>query len=421
MHTYMTRAIVVALLVGVPDSASAFEKAPWWNASYTHRLPLRVPAGKTLRVQKPIEVEVALSAPGSDQGALALYRSLRLVELDAAGQVVDEDVPFQFEKMKEDSGRAGTRGTLVFQLARYTRPGTVRHYHMYYDVEARAPTAPAIATQVVVTDGVTLHGSMECIKVETPVATYFYGKKGAGFASILDRDGHDWISYRPGGRGAGEFRGLPKFGQPEKLFHCGYGFGSYAGPRGFTSRVVRKGPLHVRVESETDDHLSACTWDFFPFHATVTLRKINIPTYWFLYEGTPGGKLDPDGDFVVRPGNRRTLASEAWSDNVPWVYVGAGEVDRALFLANHQRHDKLDSYVAWPFEPEADGSFRQMTVLGFGRKGYKELIEHVPDLKSLPARFTIGLIDGTDYEHARNMIESALESVSVQAGPCESR
>ena len=62
-----------------------------------------------------------------------------------------------------------------------------------------------------------------------------------------------------------------------------------------------------------------------------------------------------------------------------------------------------------------------MTVLGFGRKGYKELIEHIPDLKALPARFTIGLIDGTDYEHTSDLIESALENVSVQAGPCESR
>ena len=165
------------------------------------------------------------------------------------------------------------------------------------------------------------------------MATYVYGKKGAGFASIVDRDGNDWISYRPGGRGAGEFRGLPKFGQPEKLFHCGYGFGSYAGPKGFTSRITRRGPLRVRVESETEDRLSSCSWDFFPFFATVTLRKIKLPTYWFLYEGTPGGKLDPDGDFVVRPGNRRTLASEPWSDNVPWVYVGAKEVDRAFFLA----------------------------------------------------------------------------------------
>src|SRR6478672_11164195 len=45
---------------------------------------------------------------------------------------------------------------------------------------------------------ITLHGDMDCFKVETPSATYIYGKKGAGFTSILDQGGRDWISYRPG-------------------------------------------------------------------------------------------------------------------------------------------------------------------------------------------------------------------------------
>ncbi|HEV3259023.1 MAG TPA: tyrosine-type recombinase/integrase [Gemmataceae bacterium] len=40
-----------------------------------------------------------------------------------------------------------------------------------------------------------------------PTATYLYGKKGAGFASILDKQGHDWVSYRPGDKARGEFRG----------------------------------------------------------------------------------------------------------------------------------------------------------------------------------------------------------------------
>jgi CubicO group peptidase (beta-lactamase class C family) len=67
---------------------------------------------------------------------------------------------------------------------------------------------------------VTIHGGMDCFQVETPSATYVYGKKGAGFASILDKDGRDWISYRPGGKAKGEYRGLPKCGQPTKFFHA---------------------------------------------------------------------------------------------------------------------------------------------------------------------------------------------------------
>ena len=58
---------------------------------------------------------------------------------------------------------------------------------------------------------------------------------------------------------------------------------------------------------------------------------------------------------------------------------------------------------------EADGSFQDMTVFGFGRKGHKELIQHVPDLKKLPARFSIGFIDRADPATARVACERLLE------------
>src|SRR5579862_3598701 len=48
----------------------------------------------------------------------------------------------------------------------------------------------------------TLFGDLDCFKVETPTATYLYGKKGAGFASILDPDGRlDLLP--PRGQGGG--------------------------------------------------------------------------------------------------------------------------------------------------------------------------------------------------------------------------
>ena len=134
---------------------------------------------------------------------------------------------------------------------------------------------------------------MDCFKVETPTATYLYGKRGAGFASILDKDGHDWVSYRPGDKARGEYRGLPKCGQPAKFFHCGYGYGQYATENPFTSRVTVREPGRIRIESETRDGKSACRWDFYPDHATLTLLRIDLPTFWFLYEGTPGGASTP--------------------------------------------------------------------------------------------------------------------------------
>ncbi len=265
---------------------------------------------------------------------------------------------------------------------------------------------PPEAQEVRVSDAM-LPGDMDCFRVETPTATYLYGKRGAGFASILDKDGRDWVSYRPGGKARGEYRGLPKCGQPTKFFHCGYGYGQYPTDNPFTSRVTAREAGHARIESETRDGKSACVWDFYPDHATLTLLRIGQPTYWFLYEGTPGGKLDATEDFVLRPDGTRTTLDQPWSQVVPWVCFGASETPIGLVLVNHLDPEpgEVDSYVSWPFQRDSDGSFQEMTVFGFGRKGYKELVEHVPDLRKLPARFSIGFIERADLGTARAACE----------------
>jgi type 1 glutamine amidotransferase len=255
---------------------------------------------------------------------------------------------------------------------------------------------------------VTVHGDMDCYKVETPSASYIYGKRGAGFASILDKDGRDWISYRPGDKARGEYRGLPKCGQPTKFFHCGYGYGQYKTENPFSSRVTLQEAGRVRIESETRDGKSACRWDFYPDHATMTLLRIDLPTFWFLYEGTPGGKLDAGSDFIIRHDGQKATLDHAWAEVVPWVCFGAAESSVGFVLVNHQEPEpsEVDSYVSWPFrKDESDGSFRDMTVFGFGRKGHEQLIQHVPDLKRLPARFSIGFIDRADDSTARAACE----------------
>jgi len=269
------------------------------------------------------------------------------------------------------------------------------------------PRAAAQGTAPVRVSDVTVHGDMDCFKIETPAATYFYGKRGAGFASILDKDGRDWVSYRPGGKARGEFRGLPKCGQPTKFFHCGYGYGQYPTDNAFTSRVTLQTAGHACIESETRDGKSACTWDFYADHATFTLARIDQPTHWFLYEGTPGGHLDPAQDFVIRPDGRRTTLDEPWSQTVRWVCFGAAETPVGFVCVNHQDPEpgETDSYVSWPFRKEEDGSFQDMTVFGFGRKGHKELVEHVPDLKRRPSRYSIGFIDRADFATAKAACE----------------
>ena len=57
----------------------------------------------------------------------------------------------------------------------------------------------------------------------------------------------------------------------------------------------------------------------------MTLLRIDLPTFWFLYEGTPGGKLNPDKDFVIHADGQKTTLSQPWSQVVPWVCFGSTE------------------------------------------------------------------------------------------------
>jgi len=265
-------------------------------------------------------------------------------------------------------------------------------------------------TQPLRVSEVTLFGDMDCLRIETPSATYVYGKRGGGFASILDPEGHDWISYRHGNKALGEYRGLPKCGQPTKYFHCGYGFGQYTNSNPFTTTFKTIAPYHTRVHSETSDGAAACDWDFFPTHATMTLLKIP-GHYWFIYEGTPGGKLDAEEDFVIRPGNRKTPLTEPWVDDVRWLVFGAKESPYGLLCFAHQPSPPA-SYVSWPYKPEPDGGLNQMTVSGFGRPGWQDPKQHTPPLDKLPARFSIAILPRATMESAETAIRE-MESEST--------
>jgi hypothetical protein len=281
-------------------------------------------------------------------------------------------------------------------------------------VPSPADSKPTAQPQVEVSE-ITLLGDMDCFRIKTPGATYLYGKRGAGFAGILDPAGHDWVSYRHGGKSAGEYHGLPKCGQPVKYFHCGYGFGQYASDNRFTTEVTVREPGHVRIHSETKNHDAAGEWDFFPSHATFTLLKIPGGKYWFLYEGTPGGALDPADDFVVRPGGKQTPLSEPWKEVVPWVVFGAKESPHRFFLINHQTGSPVDSYVLWPYKAAPDEPLNQMTVFGFGRPDWQDPNQHTPPMTGLPARFSIGFTDEVKLDALSRAIEALRTKVESKS------
>jgi hypothetical protein len=304
--------------------------------------------------------------------------------------VLDAEVPFQFDAEAEPG--------LVFLLKGKTGPAAMRRFHLYFDT-AGTYRPPGHRQLVKLTDAVE-HQGQESFRIETPAGTYLYHKPGAGFASLIDRDGHDWISYRPKGGSAGNYRGIPNLVHPEGYFH----------PGGLkcTSRVVARGPLRLRIASEAEAGKWACTWDIFPHFARLVVRAAPRP-YWFLYEGTPGGKLDEDGDYYVLSTGEQFAASVRWDKDIPgpeWLYFGDAKLKRVLYLVHHEDDRHIDAY--WPMEGN-------MTVFGFGRQKLKKFLTRAP------ARFTVGLSEATGYANVKAVIEGVTQPPKVKQGPAETK
>ena len=199
----------------------------------------------------------------------------------------------------------------------------------------------------------------------------------AGFASLDDVNGNDWIGYHPtpGSGSAGEYRGIPNLGA---VGHPGYVNSS--------STLVSQGPLKATIQSQSTDGAWRFMWEIYPNYATMTLQQAG-GNYWLLYEGTPGGTFEPASDSWTRSSGETLLCSQNWTGdmaNPEWVYFRDGARDRYLFMAHHEDDALEDQY--WQME-------NNMTVFGFGRQ-YPCCDKY---LTAVPAHLTIGL--GRRYGH----------------------
>lgn len=410
MNLSRTSILFALLCIGIHAFAQSddrsFNITAWWNSDHPIRVPILVNTGSVPRVDKP--VEAALEIP---KGANA--QTLRLIEIDLRGQIQDERLPTQFDLNEEKN-----QGELTFILIGETPANSQRLYHAYFMQEGKendqkkvgraSLASPTGMTPTQVEENVE-HEGQESYKITTLNATYYYHKRGAGFASMEDRDGNDWLSYNPGvgeksGSGSGgKYRGLPNMGHPEGYCHPGNTVSN--------SELLSRGPLKVSIRSRSDDGKMQCRWDIFPNHARMTVEKMRTP-YWFLYEGTPGGEMDMNSDFCVRPGENggiRTLVSEKWEGDITapgepgeWLYFGDGQ--RIVYLIHHQDDDATDSY--WPMNEE-------MTVFGFGRLNLNKYMDQVP------SQFTVGFHDRSDYESAKAAIQSAYLPMQIHVGQVE--
>jgi hypothetical protein len=333
-------------------------------------LYIDVNAAGYARRNKPVTVKL----PRTDGAAHA-----QIVELDAAGHVIDDAVAAQLDP----------DGTLTLLLKGQTPARATRRYRVELGSEPGATSTPA--ADVHVRDGVVDEGQAS-YKITTPTATYWYHKLGGGFSSLLDVDGRDWINHHPTGDSAGRYRGIPNLVHPEGYFH--------PTDKGCASRIVSAGPRKVTIASTSEDGAWACKWDLYPSYATLTVTKAPR-AYWFLYEGTPGGTLDETHGYILRSNGVRTSLGVAWEETIPapeWVAFYGGTGERGLFIVHHEADQHMDSY--WPME-------NNMTVFGFGRLDLDKY------MTAVPAHFTLGFAETADIEELEGVINNAYQPLHV--------
>jgi len=118
------------------------------------------------------------------------------------------------------------------------------------------------------------------------------------------------------------------------------------------------------------------TWTFTSRMAYLTMLKPGTKCpYWFLYEGTPGGKYDPYNQFWgtdTRGFNRSfpdLLKGTAIQDNWNWIYFGNECTGTVLVLSQLIPDDKPDMMAYMGNRHAGIQSPDGMVVFGFGRKG----------------------------------------------------
>jgi len=246
------------------------------------------------------------------------------------------------------------------------------------------------------------------ILVKTNALDYYYDLQGGGFSRIIDREGNDWVAFKmePWGQypasAASSFRGLPNLvfqGEDDGAGHPGHDK--------CTSRVEGNS-----IVTESLNGLWQWTWEFYDDHVVLSIQKTDPSrSYWFLYEGIPGGKFDPQNSYYgsdnggPKPGGHDYYKGDILWDNFQWMYTGSKHSQGTLFMVQ-EKADELVDMISFLGNTEAGlESADGMTVFGFGRgDGAKPLLQG-------SQKFIIGLyperIENKDnHQELRDYIES---------------
>lgn len=368
-------------------TTAASTEAPGWHRGWRHRIAVTVGAAGVARDACPVVVRIDYALLLAGSAEVFDPTSLRVVEVSSEDGGVGVPVPSQYDAVD---------GETIWLLEGETDSAAIRRFHVYFGCADR-PTAPAPGeARVALVDeppsGTVLPSDPRehpTLYIRTEAGTWGYRTRGGAFGNLVDRDGRDWISSdpTPGTRAGGEFRGTPNMPYPDGWFHAG---GTAA-----ITELVAAGPLRVTLRSSSPDGRWAYRSEIYPRQVTCRVTATDDErTYWWLYEGTPGGTTEYDamGDLVVvRPDGLVTTMHEEWTggtDQEAWVLFGTGGRGggrRAFFVAHHEGGTRAEGAADTYFP--MGGDHGAMTVFGFGRSGLEDFLRG-------PHTFTMGLVDG---------------------------
>ena len=368
---------------------------PWWNASWSYRVRITAGAAGYERYDKAAESAVnftqLLTAMGKS-GTLDV-NSLRVIETNASGTILDASVPFQFDEDPDFNATTKASGTMVVLMTGTTGSSATRYYDVYFATTGGSFSPPVFAPLVGIAENES-DGGQPAYRIDGPGVSMYYQTEAGAFSSIVDQDYLDWVDWNFLDGPGGTYRGVPNAGYPESIFH--------PGALNAISTVLSKGPLKVSVRTVTDDNAWEARWEFYSRYATLTMVKTGHP-YWILYEGVPGGTFEPETDFMYRADGQKFFLNESWNEDMPgdeWAYFSDPAVNRSLFLAHHENDSGKDLYKS--------GS-DSMTVFGFGR----DEIALEGELTTVPHHVTLGFIQDATFNNCRDSINSAYKSLTI--------
>ena len=257
------------------------------------------------------------------------------------------------------------------------------------------------------------HGQ-PAFRIGTAHGVYIYQKEAGGFSSLMDASDKDWIGFKPDSlsaypnSAAGSYRGLPNLvfgGEDDGAGHPGF-------DRCMSEKV---GENMIRTTATSGNW--QWSWTFHEKYALLDIEKIDTARqYWFLYEGTVGGRYQPQfhywgtdkgGPFNEKPDHY--LGNEI-TDRWQWIYLGDEKSPYVLFLAQAEPDQHPDTFSFLGNAADGIISPDGMAVVGFGRdKGAVPLLNR-------PEKFLVGLYEGqvrnTD-DHRK--IKEYLEALIRQA------